>query len=143
MTTTRIPRAVQASAFAVLLGVGVGACGGSVGSPAKAGGAGPTPSTAEPTGSSTTGTSTGTGTGKPGEIGVADQDFDQAASQLSAAGDCASMCKALASMRKAAEHLCALTKDGGDDDKKRCDGAQEKLKSAETKVKSSCGGCGP
>lgn len=114
------------------LATGLGACGASAPAPAKAGGAGPANSTAEPSFTKS----------KP-EVATADQDFGAAESQLSAAGDCASMCKALASMRKAAEHLCALTKDGGDDDKKRCDGAQEKLKSAEAKVKTSCGGCGP
>ena len=77
------------------------------------------------------------------ELGTASDELDAAATQLGAASDCAAMCKALASMRKAADHLCALTKDGGDDEKKRCDGAKEKVAAAETKVKTTCGGCGP
>ena len=76
-------------------------------------------------------------------LSKANDEFETAATQLGAASDCATMCKALASMRKAAEHLCELTKDGGDDEKKRCDGAKEKLVSAEAKVKATCGGCGP
>lgn len=144
MTFSAAPVPSRLGALAVVLVVGLGGCGGSPASPAKAGGvevvrvhpgAGPSTSTAEPPSTA--------GGHPPTAIGVADKDFSQAEIQLSTAGDCASMCKALASMRKAAEHLCALTKDGGDDDKKRCDGAQEKLKTAEVKVKNSCGGCGP
>ncbi len=77
------------------------------------------------------------------DVSKARDEFDMAATQLSAASDCVTMCKALASMRKAAEHLCELTKDGGDDEKKRCDGAKDKVAAAEVKVKSTCGGCGP
>jgi len=117
----------------VLMGVlfvGVG-CGGSS-APAHTGGAAPPDSAIK-----------GPVTAPKTELVQADDDFAAAESQLSAAGDCVAMCKALASMRKATDHLCALTKDGGDDDKKRCDGAKEKVASAEAKVKSTCGGCGP
>jgi hypothetical protein len=57
-----------------------------------------------------------------------------------AGGDCASLCKALASMSRATDHLCELVKEGGDP--KRCDDAKARLDAAQAKVKSTCGGCG-
>lgn len=59
-----------------------------------------------------------------------------------ASGDCAQMCKALSSMQRAADHLCGLTKDGANSEKKRCDDAQSKVDGAKERVKATCGGCG-
>jgi len=128
-SSSQIGRHVFGGGLAILVCSGVG-CGGGA-APAHTGGA--TPDAAIHEGPEPAKT----------ELRQADEDFAAAESQLSAAGDCAAMCKALASMRKATDHLCALTKDGGDDEKKRCDGAKEKVASAEAKVKSTCGGCGP
>jgi len=68
-------------------------------------------------------------------------ELDDAQAAFTAAGtDCASLCKALASMSRATDHLCELAKEGGD--AKRCDDAKTRLDAAQTKVKSTCGGCG-
>ena len=70
--------------------------------------------------------------------------FDQSAQAFSASSnDCLSLCKALGSMQRAADHLCELTKDGGDDDKKRCTDARSRLSDAKGRVDKTCGGCGP
>ena len=78
------------------------------------------------------------------DLARAQKTFDDSnASFLSASGDCASLCKALGSMQRAADHLCELTKGGADSDKKRCTDAQTKLDGAKERVKSTCGGgCG-
>lgn len=68
--------------------------------------------------------------------------LDQASSAFAAANDCASMCKALASMARSTEHLCDLLKGDTSPEQKRCSDAQSKLESARTKVKQTCGGCG-
>jgi hypothetical protein len=63
-------------------------------------------------------------------------DLDRAESQVSAAmSDCATACRALESMERAAEHLCAL--DGGSE----CGRARERLEAARQRVRASCGGC--
>jgi hypothetical protein len=72
------------------------------------------------------------------EIAGARSDLDRAESQVSAAtGDCATACRALASMERAAQHLCAL------DSGRECDRARERLAAARERVRSSCGGCNP
>ncbi len=72
------------------------------------------------------------------EIAGARSDLDRAESQISAAtGDCATACRALASMERAAQHLCAL------DSGRECDRARERLAAARERVRSSCGGCNP
>lgn len=77
------------------------------------------------------------------DAATAQASFDEASSAFSAAGsDCASMCKALASMQRATDRLCELAKDGGDLDQKRCTDARTAVTDAGTKVKSTCGGCG-
>lgn len=77
------------------------------------------------------------------DAATAQASFDEASAAFSAAGsDCASMCKALASMQRATDRLCELAKDGGDLDQKRCADARTSVTDAETKVKSTCGGCG-
>jgi hypothetical protein len=85
----------------------------------------------------------------PGSDGMVDDvahaqiQFEESNKAFSAAsGDCASMCKALSSMQRAADHLCGLTKDDGDSGKKRCDDAQAKVDGAKERVKATCGGCG-
>lgn len=58
-----------------------------------------------------------------------------------AMNDCASLCKALASMIRAAERLCALASEGTDIEKKKCIEAREQVAIASEKVKSLCGVC--
>lgn len=114
----------------VTFALSLAACGGSA-KPAESGGAAPPPTTTEsaPKAEKTL---------MP--VDQAQTDFDDAQSAFTAAGnDCAALCKALASMTRATDHLCELAKDGDD---KRCDDAKARLESASTKVKSTCGGCG-
>jgi len=51
------------------------------------------------------------------------------------ASDCATACRALESMRRAAEHLCAL--DGG----QRCAEARQKVTAATERVRAACPSC--
>jgi hypothetical protein len=67
-------------------------------------------------------------------------ELDRAREDVFAATDCASMCRALSSMQRATEHLCALG-DGSDDGKRRCSEAKGKLSEASARVKASCGSC--
>ncbi|MEO7094626.1 MAG: hypothetical protein ABI175_15320 [Polyangiales bacterium] len=70
--------------------------------------------------------------------------FDQSEATFTASGsDCAQMCKALASMQRAADHLCDLTKDGADLDKQKCTDARGRVTTAKDRVSKMCGGCGP
>ena len=63
-------------------------------------------------------------------------ELDRAESQVGAAtSDCAAACRALESMERAAEHLCAL--DAGSE----CGRARERLEAARQRVRASCGGC--
>jgi hypothetical protein len=63
-------------------------------------------------------------------------DFDRAESQVGAAtSDCATACRALESMERAAEHLCAIDSGG------ECGRARERLEAARERVRASCGGC--
>ena len=72
------------------------------------------------------------------DVAGARSELDRAESQVNASvGDCATACRALASMERAAEHLCAL--DGG----RECDHARERLAAARERVRASCGGCTP
>lgn len=65
-------------------------------------------------------------------------ELQQAETQLSASlGDCATACRALASMERAAEHLCRL--DSGDE----CSDARARVTAARSRVQTSCGGCSP
>lgn len=99
----------------------------------SAGGTAPVPKTSMPAG--------GGGGASPGAIAKAQSAFDDAAKVFSSAGvtDCLQLCKALASMTNATEHLCTLVQ--GTTDQKRCTDARIKLESAQSKVKSSCGTC--
>jgi len=70
------------------------------------------------------------------KMSAARGELDRAESQVSAAmSDCAQACRALESMERAAEHLCAL--DGGSE----CGRARERLEAARQRVRASCGGC--
>jgi len=62
-------------------------------------------------------------------------DFERAEQQLNASiGDCATACRALASMESAASHLCEL--DAGE-----CSAAQQRLAAARDRVERACGKC--
>jgi hypothetical protein len=54
-------------------------------------------------------------------------------------GDCATACRALASMERAAAQICSLTGESGD--AAQCDDARRRLLSARDRVRSACGGC--
>jgi hypothetical protein len=78
------------------------------------------------------------GGGTRSEISAARGEMDRAERQVAAAqGDCATACRALASMERAAEHLCAL--DPGEE----CSSARERVAAARERIRTSCGGCGP
>lgn len=69
-------------------------------------------------------------------MNAARSDLDRAESQVGAAmSDCATACRALESMERAAEHLCAL------DNGTECGRARERLEAARQRVRASCGGC--
>jgi outer membrane protein TolC len=70
-------------------------------------------------------------------------DLDRAERELlTSAGDCASACRALASMERATGHLCALARAAGSqDDRSRCDEATAKVLEARVRVRSTCGTC--
>jgi tRNA A-37 threonylcarbamoyl transferase component Bud32 len=77
-------------------------------------------------------------------IGRAQTDFEDASRAVELAGnDCAQLCKALSSMSRAAERLCELTKDGGDDGQRRCNDARAKLEAARARVREKCPACEP
>lgn len=71
-------------------------------------------------------------------------DFDQSASAVELAGDdCAQLCKALSSMSRAADRLCELARDGGDDGRQRCSDARAKVEAARARVRAKCPACEP
>ena len=79
---------------------------------------------------------TNDGDGRGARMNAARGELDRAESQVGAAlSDCATACRALESMERAAEHLCAL--DSGTD----CRRARERLEAARERVRASCGGC--
>jgi hypothetical protein len=61
--------------------------------------------------------------------------------ELASAGDCATACRALRSMERAASHLCAL--EATDEDRRACDDARARVAAARDRVQRTCGGCGP
>jgi hypothetical protein len=72
------------------------------------------------------------------EVAGARGDLDRAEGQLSAAqGDCAAACRALASMERAAEHICALDSGG------ECGRARERVDTARERIRATCGTCAP
>lgn len=77
-------------------------------------------------------------------IGRAQANFDEASRAVELAGnDCAQLCKALSSMSRAAERLCELARDGGDDGQRRCTDARAKLEVARARVREKCPTCEP
>jgi hypothetical protein len=67
-------------------------------------------------------------------------EFARAQAELEAAqGDCEAACRALASMQRATERLCALA--GEPDDRRRCEDARKRLLAARDRVRSACGEC--
>jgi hypothetical protein len=83
-----------------------------------------------------------TGPDAMSELDRAEHDFENAVTgkdsmgqPLSAGTDtCQTVCKALASMRNAADHVCELAKD-------RCDDAKSRVTRAENRAKESCPLC--
>jgi hypothetical protein len=76
------------------------------------------------------------------QIAAAQANFEEASRQLAGAtGDCARLCKALASMQRATERLCGLVASGSDSEKRRCVDARAKLTAATAKVTAACGVC--
>ena len=69
----------------------------------------------------------------------AEMDRAQAAVAI-AAGDCSAACRALASMERAADHLCDLGA-GDPEDHRRCDDARRRVTAARERIKSACGTC--
>jgi hypothetical protein len=63
------------------------------------------------------------------------------ASLEASANDCAAACRALASMGRAVDHLCALV--SSQDDQRRCDDAKRRMASARERVRQTCGACSP
>ena len=106
---------------------------GAVSSPASA------PVSPEP---GTSGPPSAKGAAAEESVVAAQSRFDDASKAFVSAGsDCASMCKALGSMSRATDRLCALT-DTAPKERSRCVAAKTKLEKAEQKVKSTCGACG-
>jgi hypothetical protein len=80
----------------------------------------------------------GGGRKKPKEAEAGKAPMADKASPLSGDG-CSVACKALASMRSSAEHLCSLAGEGDG----RCDDARARVRGATSRVRSACPGCSP
>ena len=82
------------------------------------------------------------GDADPQTIEEAQQAFDEARKEFAASGtDCVILCRALQSMARAAERICALTPGGDTAAKARCDDARAKVEEAKKKVLAACPGC--
>jgi len=67
-------------------------------------------------------------------------DLDRASRDLEAsANDCASACRALASMERATAHLCDLATER--DDRRLCEDSRSKVSSARERIRATCGAC--
>jgi hypothetical protein len=67
-------------------------------------------------------------------------DLDRAERELrTAAGDCATACRALGSMERATAHLCSLAT--APEDRDHCEHAKARVIAARAEVKSTCGSC--
>lgn len=65
-------------------------------------------------------------------------ELDRAQAQVEASmGDCATACRALASMESAAHHICEL----GGDDSTDCSSARQRVSIARDRVERACGKC--
>ncbi|MEO7096183.1 MAG: hypothetical protein ABI175_23185 [Polyangiales bacterium] len=60
-----------------------------------------------------------------------------------AGGDCVTMCKALQSMARAAQRICALAEGGAEADRQRCVDARAKVEEATKRVLAACPACNP
>jgi hypothetical protein len=58
---------------------------------------------------------------------------------LNGAPNCENACRALSSMQRAVEHLCALADDS--DDKRRCEDATHRFSTTRDRVFTTCGSC--
>jgi len=76
-------------------------------------------------------------------MGEAKRELDDGIAAFQAAGkDCVMLCKALASMTRAADRICSLSESSADPtDKQKCEDARAKVNDATQSVKSTCGGC--
>jgi hypothetical protein len=79
------------------------------------------------------------------KMAEAQADFDEIDQSLATASgqDCTTMCKALQSLARAAERICALAQSGDEADKKRCADAKARLEEAAQRVRMACPGCTP
>jgi len=67
-------------------------------------------------------------------------ELELAARAVDAAGaDCGAACRALGSMDRATQHMCAIAEDA--DDRRRCDDAMRRLLAARERVRAACGAC--
>jgi hypothetical protein len=123
----------MAIACVAWIGVLLPACGGEATPPAAA----PANAPGEP--SSVTAAPEGPFT-PVGTLSAAAAQLERAEEDLAAsANDCAVACRALASMRRAAEQLCALSETS--DDARRCDEAKRRVATAQDRVVRACGRC--
>lgn len=68
------------------------------------------------------------------------RDFELGERELqTAAGDCATACRALASMERATSQLCSIAE--LPDDRRRCDDARRRLLAARDRVRGTCSAC--
>jgi hypothetical protein len=68
------------------------------------------------------------------------EDFSVAeAAVLNAGADCSNACRALRSMQRATARLCSIA--ANDEERDRCKAAQERVRNARERVRSSCGQC--
>jgi hypothetical protein len=82
------------------------------------------------------------GDDEPATLDEAQHAFDEARAAFAASGtDCVIMCRALQSMARAAERICALTPGGDAAAKQRCEDARAKVEEAKKKVLAACPGC--
>jgi hypothetical protein len=75
----------------------------------------------------------------PAPAASAQHELERSEAELNASpSDCMTACRALASMQRATENLCAIA-DGGD--RGRCDDARRRLRAARERVTRACGSC--
>lgn len=77
----------------------------------------------------------------PSDMEQAMSAFAEAEKALAASPPCETMCKALHSMARAAEHICELARDGTALDQKRCVDARAKVEEATARVRAACPDC--
>jgi hypothetical protein len=88
------------------------------------------------------GATSGAASRREAAIQQARGEIDRAVRELDvSAGDCRAACRALASMDRAAGHLCSLTTQEQTERDGRCDDAKRSVFRAREKVKTTCGSC--